>query len=131
MVPVSLPVIVPPVIGITLRVPFLLAPTESEPPRVTLSVKTSAPLLPLGFAQSHGWLGAPLGLVRVIIGACPVTFETSYTASSSFLALASRVRVATKSPVLSQATELLLAASKLGTTRTTWSPAGATPQVRK
>src|SRR5688572_17442062 len=49
--------------GMALRVPYLLAPTDSEPLISTVSVKTLGPCLPSCRLHSHGWSGTSDDLV--------------------------------------------------------------------
>jgi hypothetical protein len=51
---VTLPLVVPPVMGMMLRDPYFALLMEYDPPRVTFSVNTSAPWLPVVVLHSHG-----------------------------------------------------------------------------
>src|SRR5687768_12868625 len=109
------PVSSPPVIGMMLRGPRLLGPTNWLGLKVTVSTISSGPRFSVGAAlrYSHGCGGTPAGLVmrtRRCASADGVTAETSYTRSVIVPAAAFSTRRATYVPELSQATSLAFGA---------------------
>src|SRR5438046_3384980 len=91
MAPATLPVVVPPVMGIMLRLPRFPPLTAMVDPSVTFSGNTLLPLVLLPPTQSHATLGTRAGSLRWILLAGALALEPSSTSRWIFPALSTRV----------------------------------------